>query len=974
MFIGCGQSQEPSVTSQKPSGTSIKPPTLKNLSVSLDKNTSPILTKQLFSTTYKIDAIKIVSLPLHGVLKLNDSNITINQIISEQNLSNISYTPNLHPNKNDNFKIQAISGNKFSNISNVNLSVKYVNNNPTLKNISVSLDEDTNITFTKQLFLTAYDFSGNMDSIKIISLPTNGVLKLNSSNVDVNQTITQQNLSALVYTPNPDFNQLDSFQVQAISGIKLSNTSDINITVNNINDTPTLDVSGFKKSFEEKTVLSNIDSASSIFAIDLNKDGKLDILTTSEDQKRVVWLENIDNTNFTEHNISTSLDGAKSITGIDLDKDGDVDVLATAWRDNKVVWFENNGSEHFTTHTIDNSSSGAFGLRVADIDNDNDLDIAVVSYDDDTLSWYKNSNLNFTKINIDSNLSSASSLAIYDIDQDGYQDIVASSYTGVLKWYKQDQNGTFSSNNIYDNQDGTNSIFIDNGTIYSTNYNSQKVVQSTLVNGNFTNTILTSIYQPNSMSVYDMDGDGDDDLIVGSFGVSSVTWLEKTSNGYISHKIDGFGKISDISTTDIDSDNDEDIIASDFEGGKIMLYNSKDSIYVYENNKSVTQINATDIDGDTLNFTITGEDKNQFDINSSGYLSFKNTPDFETPTDSDKNNMYNITIHILDNNTAIKKDLRIVVQNLTRFEKITKAENLNTINDIAVHQDNIAVVSNQAPELYILKPNGTQTNITHSLNNPSAVEFLDSSLAVSFSSGDGVAIYKGNNFSEQIIDNSCDFASDIVVSDIDHDGKLDIATSCFNDEKIKWFIQQADGNFSTSSFDLGADSLPWAISVLGTNHKDFILALPDTNEIYQLENDGSENFTLKVLDDDSDGANDVSGKFAVSLYDNKLSYYHDSNKTVLNTPDDFSSLNSLAVGDIDGDGDEDIVTTSKDDGKVVWFENLGNNTYKQSLITELKEPVKVVISDYNNDGLNDIIVATETKILLLKNSATESLF
>jgi hypothetical protein len=214
-----------------------------------------------------------------------------------------------------------------------------------------------------------------------------------------------------------------------------------------------------------------------------------------------------------------------------------------------------------------------------------------------------------------------------------------------------------------------------------------------------------------------------------------------------------------------------------------------------------------------------------------------------------------------------------------------------------------------------------------------------------------------------------------VVSDIDDNGRLDIASSCFNGEMVKWYLQQNDNSFITSTFDLGVGKYPWAISTYGNNHKDLVVAIPDTDEIYKLQNDGSENFTIKTLDSNARGANDVNGRFAVSLYDNKLSFYNsENNKTTINRPSEFAALNSLDIGDLDGDGDQDIVTTSKDDGKVVWFENIGNSSYKQSLITYLKEPVRAVINDFNSDGLNDIVVATETKIIFLQNTSTESLF
>ena len=49
---------------------------------------------------------------------------------------------------------------------------------------------------------------------------------------------------------------------------------------------------------------------------------------------------------FTAADIATSADGAQSVYAIDLDSDGDIDVLTD------YVWFKNDGSENFTDTTI----------------------------------------------------------------------------------------------------------------------------------------------------------------------------------------------------------------------------------------------------------------------------------------------------------------------------------------------------------------------------------------------------------------------------------------------------------------------------------------------------------------------------------------------------------------------------------------------------------------------------------------------
>ena len=46
-------------------------------------------------------------------------------------------------------------------------------------------------------------------------------------------------------------------------------------------------------------------------------------------------------TSFTSRTITTSADGSKSVYAVDLDGDGDIDVLSASYADDKIVWYEN---------------------------------------------------------------------------------------------------------------------------------------------------------------------------------------------------------------------------------------------------------------------------------------------------------------------------------------------------------------------------------------------------------------------------------------------------------------------------------------------------------------------------------------------------------------------------------------------------------------------------------------------------------
>ena len=94
---------------------------------------------------------------------------------------------------------------------------------------------------------------------------------------------------------------------------------------------------------------------------------------------------------FTTFTISTSADGASSVYAIDMDGDGDMDVLSASSFDNKIAWYANDGSGNMgTEQVISSTAMGAVAVAVADFDGDGDLDVVSASYDDDKIAWYAN--------------------------------------------------------------------------------------------------------------------------------------------------------------------------------------------------------------------------------------------------------------------------------------------------------------------------------------------------------------------------------------------------------------------------------------------------------------------------------------------------------------------------------------------------------------------------------------------------------
>lgn len=76
------------------------------------------------------------------------------------------------------------------------------------------------------------------------------------------------------------------------------------------------------------------------------------------------------------------------------------------------------------------------------------------------------------------------------------------------------------------------------------------------------------------------------------------------------------------------------------------ISNTETSLKVYENQTDVTTIAATDPDGESITYSITGgADAAKFQIDpSTGRLTFIAAPDYETPLDTNKDNIYRVTV------------------------------------------------------------------------------------------------------------------------------------------------------------------------------------------------------------------------------------------------------------------------------------------------------------------------------------------
>ena len=95
--------------------------------------------------------------------------------------------------------------------------------------------------------------------------------------------------------------------------------------------------------------------------------------------------------------------------------------------------------------------------------------------------------------------------------------------------------------------------------------------------------------------------------------------------------------------------------------------NTQDSFVYPENGASaIYTYRATDPEGSAVAWDLSGTDSSAFSIGKTGVLTFNSPPDYENPTDSDRNNVYDVTVEATDRTgKTARLVVTVTVTNLT---------------------------------------------------------------------------------------------------------------------------------------------------------------------------------------------------------------------------------------------------------------------------------------------------------------------
>jgi len=578
-------------------------------------------------------------------------------------------------------------------------------------------------------------------------------------------------------------------------------------------------------------------------------------------------------------------------------------------------------------------------IELVDIDADGDLDVLVASLLDGKISWYPNNgdgsfesqrevgtglsaNDLFADFFIAGDLKL---LTISDLDGDGLEDIIfISPDEGVIGWYE--------------NQ-------LDSGLPFASSQT------------------IGRVPRVSSVAAEDFDRDGDFDLFFGSSS-GVVALFENYGDGSFSdfRKVGSeHGHVTDLIIRDLNHDGHSDLVVSDWTRG-ISWYSGSSDGGGFGENALITDIGYWSGFGD---FDSDGDEDVVVSDNASSLTFFENsgTGDFRQAESLDASPAGEIRTGDFDGDGAPD-----ILHAYGNFE--------------AAFTSGISLYKHQTDyERTIVERSGIGRSSQPEIHIPTDLAFGDIDddgdlgFVASFAEGHGVFAYKNKNgtglFAPRvpITERYGDAQGGVFVADLDGDGDLDTI------RESSWHENFDDGNlfrehrFCTDRLCDGAEYEAFDVDADGDLDlvECFDLWYENTDGRGTLERQssgsGSCGAGVQVIADlDGDGRRDfLTGQSSgyVEIRFGNAPGLSATEPLVISNPQSSHSL-SLAVSDLDGDDDLDIVAASSGAGssrQIDWIENLGRSFAGRRRIFEDRSggATRIAITDVDWDGDSDII-------------------
>jgi len=337
--------------------------------------------------------------------------------------------------------------------------------------------------------------------------------------------------------------------------------------------------------------------------VDIDLDGRKDVVSISRGDREIAWYKKNTGTGFGGQRVISEQAKSAQMRFADINNDSYEDLIFAA---QNADYLANNyhtlnarmgssGGLSDSTIAIGSLQTGGFGrVCTADIDHDNDLDLIYCN----TAPF--SSGAVILRLNDGNGFfgdpafvsSSGGQLAVGDIDNDGWADVVViGNYSAY--WLKNLGNGTFSLSEISNNIPGVASLRIadmnNDGLqdILYGNQNTQNVVYLPNTGTEFgpAVTVLSGDIYPHDALERDIDGDGDNDVVIAFSMTGDIRFLQiRWNNGAgvfdTYENVEGiYQPLSNLSFADLDGDGTDELCGAFLNGMLAWFHKTPDHHY-----------------------------------------------------------------------------------------------------------------------------------------------------------------------------------------------------------------------------------------------------------------------------------------------------------------------------------------------------------------------------------------------------------